>query len=224
MPSICLLFLLLPLALSSPEPGEVRQVLEEVLDKHLPNSQFESGAGLPNTQHRNEDTGGNRVGSVEHPVPLTVKYKVTQRQEQNQKKKPQKVGLWLLARKASKDGPQRNDLEAKYKNQVPSSAREGRQVHSADPGALMYLPLGGSKSVRCPTAADAAAVSIAQMTFLSTSLNILSIVANINNNLNNNNNNNNQLNINAQSNNNIVTNTNVNNGNQVNVMVPILMP
>ena len=38
--------------------------------------------------------------------------------------------------------------------------------------------------LRCPTAADAAAVSIAQMTFLSTSLNILSIVANINNNLN----------------------------------------
>lgn len=57
--------------------------------------------------------------------------------------------------------------------------------------------------------------SIAQMTFLSTTLNILSIVININNNLNNNNNNNNRLNINAQSNNNIVTNTNVNNGNQV---------
>ena len=49
-----------------------------------------------------------------------------------------------------------------------------------------YLPF------RCPTAADAAAVSIAQMTFLATSMNILSIVANINNNLNNNNNNNNQ--------------------------------
>ena len=81
-----------------------------------------------------------------------------------------------------------------------------------------------SKILRCPTAADAAAVSIAQMTFLATSMNILSIVANINNNLNNNNNNNNQLNINAQSNNNVVTNTNVNNGNQVNVMVPILMP
>jgi len=128
-----------------------------------------------------------------------------------------------LARKSSKAG-KRVDSEGKQKNPVVASAREGRQVHSADPGALMYLPLGESKSVRCPTAADAAAVSIAQMTFLSTSLNILSIVANINNNLNNNNNNNNQLNINAQSNNNIVTNTNVNNGNQVNVMVPILMP
>ena len=77
---------------------------------------------------------------------------------------------------------------------------------------------------RCPTAADAAAVNIAQMAFLATSMNILSIVANINNNINNNNNNNNQLNINAQSNNNVVSNTNVNNGNQVNVMVPILMP
>ena len=77
---------------------------------------------------------------------------------------------------------------------------------------------------RCPTAADAAAVNIAQMTFLATAMNILSIVANINNNINNNNNNNNQLNINAQSNNNIVSNTNVNNGNQVNVMVPVLNP
>jgi len=77
---------------------------------------------------------------------------------------------------------------------------------------------------RCPTAADAAAVSIAQMTFLATSLNILSIVININNNINNNNNNKNKLNINAQSNNNVVTNTNVNNGNQINVMVPILNP
>ena len=77
---------------------------------------------------------------------------------------------------------------------------------------------------RCPTAADAAAVNIAQMTFLATAMNILSIVANINNNLNNNNNNNNQVNINAQSNNNIVSNTNVNNGNQVNVMVPVINP
>ena len=67
---------------------------------------------------------------------------------------------------------------------------------------------------------DAAAVNIAQMTFLATAMNILSIVANINNN----NNNNNQVNINAQSNNNIVSNTNVNNGNQVNVMVPVLNP
>jgi len=104
------------------------------------------------------------------------------------------------------------------------NSRQGRQIHSSDGGATMYLPLGGQGHVRCPTAADAAAVSIAQMTFLSTTLNILSIVININNNINNNNNNNNQLNINAQSNNNIVSNTNVNNGNQVNVMVPVLNP
>lgn len=102
--------------------------------------------------------------------------------------------------------------------------RNVRQVKSADPGALMYLPIGGAGNVRCPTAADSAAVSIAQMTFLATAMNILSIVANINNNINNNNNNNNQLNINAQSNNNVVSNTNVNNGNQVNVMVPVLNP
>jgi hypothetical protein len=114
---------------------------------------------------------------------------------------PVRVGAWLVGRH-----------------------RARRQVQSAPPGALMYLPVGGSGSVRCPTAADAAAVSIAQMTFLATSMNILSIVANINNNLNNNNNNNNQLNINAQSNNNVVTNTNVNHGNQVNVMVPVLNP
>ena len=75
-----------------------------------------------------------------------------------------------------------------------------------------------------PTSTDAAVVNIAQMTFLATAMNILSIVANINNNINNNNNNNNQVNINAQSNNNIVSNTNVNNGNQVNVMVPVLNP
>jgi len=105
-----------------------------------------------------------------------------------------------------------------------NQARQGRQIQSADGGATMYLPLGGQGHVRCPTAADAAAVSIAQMTFLSTTLNILSIVININNNINNNNNNNNQLTINAQSNNNIVSNTNVNNGNQVNVMVPVLNP
>ena len=77
---------------------------------------------------------------------------------------------------------------------------------------------------RCPTAADSAAVSLTQMTFLATAMNIFSVVANISNNINNNNNNNNQVSYNAQSNNNVVTNTNVNNGNQVNVMVPVLAP
>ena len=104
------------------------------------------------------------------------------------------------------------------------SIRSGRQIESARPGALMYLPIGPGQSIRCPTSADSAAVSIAQMTFLATSMNIFSVVANISNNINNNNNNNNQVSYNAQSNNNVVTNTNVNNGNQVNVMVPILMP
>ena len=30
----------------------------------------------------------------------------------------------------------------------PKNAREGRQIHSADPGALMYLPIGGSGNIR----------------------------------------------------------------------------
>ena len=87
----------------------------------------------------------------------------------------------------------------------------------------MYLPLSNSGSIRCPAAADAAAISITQMTFLATAMNIFSVVANISNNLNNNNNNNNKVSFNVQSNNNVVTNTNVNNGNQVNVMVPVIV-
>ncbi len=105
-----------------------------------------------------------------------------------------------------------------------SSTRRGRQIQEAEGGAVMYLPLGPGASIRCPTAADAAAVSLAQMTFLATSMNILSVVTNVSNNLNNRNNNNNQISYNVQSNNNVVTNTNVNNGNQVNVMVPVLNP
>lgn len=89
---------------------------------------------------------------------------------------------------------------------------------------LLVESLGPGQSIRCPTAADSAAVSLAQMTFLATTMNIFSVVANISNNINNNNNNNNQVSYNAQSNNNVVTNTNVNNGNQVNVMVPVLNP
>ena len=60
---------------------------------------------------------------------------------QKQKTKPQPVGHWLLQRQTSKDQPQAKENHA-------SSSREGRQIQSADPGALMYLPLGGSKSVR----------------------------------------------------------------------------
>merc|ERR1711892_1079994 len=128
----------------------------------------------------------------------------------------------MLRQALDKHLPVKAAEQHKVKISLKQKMRNGRQIHSADPGALMYLPIGGSGNIRCPTAADAAAVNIAQMAFLATSMNILSIVANINNNMNNNNNN--QLNINAQSNNNVVSNTNVNNGNQVNVMVPILMP
>ena len=139
----------------------MRRLLEEALDKHLPNSQHLSGAGLPNIQHgsgaglpntehlseaRLLNTKQQRGGSLEHLVPQSVNYKDTKQQEQSQRKKPQQVGLWLLARKSSKAG-KRVDSEGQ-KNPVVASAREGRQVHSADPGALMYLPLGGSKSVR----------------------------------------------------------------------------
>ena len=117
-----------------------------------------------------------------------------------------------------------SNLTSSESDKNSDSRRSGRQIESARPGALMYLPIGPGQSIRCPTSADSAAVSIAQMTFLATSMNIFSVVANISNNINNNNNNNNQVSYNAQSNNNVVTNTNVNNGNQVNVMVPILMP
>ena len=65
--------------------------------------------------------------------------------------------------------------------------RKSRQIQSAEPGAVMYLPLGPGQSIRCPTAADAAAVSLTQMTFLATTMNIFSVVANISNNINNNN-------------------------------------
>jgi len=109
-------------------------------------------------------------------------------------------------------------------NDNPVGVRRAKQIESADAGAVMYLPLGQGQSIRCPTAADSAAVSLTQMTLLATAMNIFSVVANISNNINNNNNNNNQVSYNAQSNNNVVTNTNVNNGNQVNVMVPVLAP
>ena len=65
--------------------------------------------------------------------------------------------------------------------------RKSRQIQSAEPGAVMYLPLGPGQSIRCPTAADSAAVSLTQMTFLATTMNIFSVVANISNNINNNN-------------------------------------
>ena len=116
-------------------------------------------------------------------------------------------------------GTLRQKMFEAIKKQSLFESRKGRQME-----AVMYLPLGPNQSIKCPTVADSAAVSLAQMTFLATAMNIFSVVANISNNLNNNNNNNNQVSYNAQSNNNVVTNTNVNNGNQVNVMVPVLNP
>ena len=64
--------------------------------------------------------------------------------------------------------------------------RKGKQIQNAEEGAVMYLPLGPGQSIRCPTAADSAAVSLTQMTFLATAMNIFSVVANISNNINNN--------------------------------------
>ena len=135
--------------------------MEEALDKHLPKAQHRSGAeltkvqqhrnskGLPNIQHGGEVENpshrsgleGERVESKEQPVLETGNSELAHEEDQKQIKKPQQVGLWLLTRKASKEG-QRLQL-----SQNPQG-REGRQIHSADPGALMYLPLGGSKSVR----------------------------------------------------------------------------
>ena len=68
----------------------------------------------------------------------------------------------------------------------PEQQRQGKQISSAKEGAVMYLPLGPGQSIRCPTAADSAAVSLTQMTFLATAMNIFSVVANISNNINNN--------------------------------------
>lgn len=88
----------------------------------------------------------------------------------------------------------------------------------------MYLPIGGTTKVQCPTAADAAGVSIAQMAFLSICLTVFNVIVNINNNINNNNNNNNINSDNNLSNNNAELSLNVNNAGQVNVMLPPPIP
>ena len=97
--------------------------------------------------------------------------------------------LWRNIYRRLQPGERRG--KSSRRRQEPSCIchSEGRQMSG---GQVVRSLLSSSLPVRCPTAADAAAVSIAQMTFLATSMNILSIVANINNNLNNNNNNNNQ--------------------------------
>ena len=42
----------------------------------------------------------------------------------------------------------RSLMEAALQQHYPVVERERRQVQSAEPGAVMYLPLGGSNSVR----------------------------------------------------------------------------
>ena len=84
----------------------------------------------------------------------------------------------------------------------------------------MYLPVGSTTQVSCPTSADAAGISISQMAFLSMILTMFSIIVNINNNINNNNNSNNINTDNNLSNNNVQLSVNSNNAAQVNVMLP----
>ena len=96
------------------------------------------------TQHSLSATNQNSGPHVSPTPQLYIIFQIGDSEKagqefQKQTTKPQPVGHWLLQRQASKDQPQGNQA---------SSTREGRQIHSADPGALMYLPLGGSKSVR----------------------------------------------------------------------------
>ena len=97
-------------------------------------------------QHPPSATNQNSLPDVSPTPQLNIIFQTGDSEKagqefQKQITKPQPVGHWLLQRQASKDQPQAKENHA-------SSTREGRQIHSADPGALMYLPLGGSKSVR----------------------------------------------------------------------------
>ena len=97
-------------------------------------------------QHPPSATNQNSLPDVSPPPQLNIIFQTGDSENagqefQKQKTKPQPVGHWLLQRQASKDQPEAKENHA-------SSSREGRQIQSADPGALMYLPLGGSKSVR----------------------------------------------------------------------------
>ncbi|CAL4067599.1 unnamed protein product, partial [Meganyctiphanes norvegica] len=95
-----------------------------------------------------------------------------------------------------------------------------RKPRSSDKSGLMYIPLGGTKKVQCPTAADAAGISITQMAFLSICLTVFNIIVNISNNINNNNNNNNINSNNNLANSNVQLSSNVNNAAQINIMLP----
>jgi len=103
-------------------------------------------------------------------------------------------------------------------------SRKKRNSLSGKKG-VMYVSLdagGGGES--CPSLADSAAVSLSQMAFLSMSVSIFSVVANIANNLNNNNNNQNDNNLNYvhQQNNNLNMNQNI--VNQLNIDLPPPIP
>ena len=93
--------------------------------------------------------------------------------------------------------------------------------------AVMYMNLGNQNNrgqYNCPTSADASAVSMAQMAFLSMTVSIFTVVASIANNINNNNNNNNNNNLNfvKQKTQSISQNQNI--VNQINIDLPPPVP
>ena len=119
--------------------------------------------------------------------------------------------LWLLT-------PNLN-LSSNAGNEVtrPRKKREDRGV--------MYLPVrGGGTTTSCPSYADTVSASLTQMAFASMAVTVFNAVFNVVNNINNNNNNNN-----INSNNNVASNnanaaSNNNNGNQVDVVLPPVIP
>ncbi|XP_076056224.1 uncharacterized protein LOC143034161 [Oratosquilla oratoria] len=118
-----------------------------------------------------------------------------------------------------------NSIEGKTSNKSILRRRRRRDRHgNPRKEGLMYLPIGGTTKVQCPTAADAAGISITQMAFLSMCLTVFNIIANVNNNINNNNNNNNLNSDNNVANNNAQLSLNVNNAAQINVMLPPPVP
>ena len=92
--------------------------------------------------------------------------------------------------------------------------------------AVLYMNLGNKNKQEydCPTSADASAVSLAQMAFLSMTVSIFTVIASITNNINNNNNNNNNNNLNfvKQKTQSISQNQNV--VNQINIDLPPPVP
>lgn len=90
---------------------------------------------------------------------------------------------------------------------------------------VMYVNIGGSQADNaCPSIADSAAVSLAQMAFLSMTVSIFTVVATVANNINNNNNNHNENNLNVvqQKQNSLSMNQNI--VNQINIDLPPPVP